>query len=56
MQLRKCECEDSKGTACHKTMTAEEESQDGMCSACAEHVWEEMQNGTLWVHNVKAGE
>lgn len=37
-----CKCQDSTGAICNKKMTKEEESQDGMCSSCADHVWMEI--------------
>ena len=36
----KCKCEDDRGAVCNKTMSREEHEQDGMCSDCANKLWE----------------
>jgi len=43
-----CECQDFYGVRCGKVLTDEEFEQDGMCSYCADNVWEEMKSGTKW--------
>jgi len=53
-KVQKCECEDSDGVVCGRTMTNEELEQDGMCQTCADNVWSEMTNddvGCHWSHD-----
>lgn len=51
MTVRVCLCKDSQGTTCYKYLTKREAKQDGMCSACADMVWHELQTGESWVHD-----
>jgi len=39
-----CPAEDDAGTKCQVDMTDEEVEQDGMCSRCADGIWESMLN------------
>lgn len=49
-----CGCEDSYGVKCKRVMTKKEYEQDGVCSFCADNVWEEIttnnKKGYLWSH------
>lgn len=46
-----CKCQDSTGKVCNKPLSTEEYDQDGMCSTCADNVWEEMNNPEyFWEH------
>jgi hypothetical protein len=49
---RRCECQDSSGAECNKTMTDAEFKQDGMCDVCASNVWAEFKEGAdyEWFH------
>jgi hypothetical protein len=38
----KCQCQDSAGKVCNMPMSEEEHLQDGMCSYCADNVYEEL--------------
>ena len=51
-----CRCEDSEGEVCGKVMKPKEFTQDGMCAACADNVWAEMNDKSLnymWKHEGK---
>ena len=49
----KCKTQDSNGHVCNKTMTKEEQIQDGMCDICACHVFQEIiiYSKYKWYHN-----
>ena len=35
-----CQCEDDNGVKCGRNMSREEFDQDGMCSRCADGLWD----------------
>lgn len=53
--MNMCECQDISGVVCGKSMSSEEEAQDGMCDTCACQVWKEMTSDVDydWYHNTK---
>jgi len=53
MDMDRCQCQDSDGKVCGKPATIGELRQDGMCGACAIHVYREMTDKTCsyeWRH------
>ena len=53
----KCNHQDSNGVVCNKKMTDDELNQDGMCSFCADNIWEEIKSGNhTWSHTNNKGD
>jgi hypothetical protein len=45
-----CKCQDMTGAVCNRKMSKVEYDQDGMCSFCADSVWEEITTGKQFTH------
>lgn len=50
-----CMCQDSTGTPHNIPITKKEYKQDGICTTCADHVWNEMNSNTTynWKHTTQ---
>lgn len=46
-----CPAEDDRGTKCQVEMTDEETEQDGMCTRCAESIYDSMQRNTEFFYD-----
>lgn len=46
-----CKMQDDEYDVCNKSMTRTEYKQDGMCSSCADLLWDSIQNNTKFIRN-----